>query len=693
MRNAFCDWMRGEARHPLVVVLEDLHAGDAPSIAFVDAALAELQDRPLFVVALARPEVHDVFPKLWAERHVQEVRLGPLARRAGEELARAVLGDRVSAEAVAHVVDLAAGNAFYLEELLRAVAEGARELPSTVLAMVEARIEGLDGSARRAPPRRASVFGGAAWPGAVAALRGPCGAQADAARERAAARATLDDLTRRELLTARRQSRFDGEEELGFRHALLRDAAYATLTEHDRAFGHRAAGAWLVAAGEQDPLVLAEHFERGGESAAAVAHYLRAAEQALAASDLVGTSAIVDRALAAGRDGIDDETRGRLLALSSEANAWGGDFARAEVVGLEALRLLRPGSGAWCAAASAIVMAIGPQNAVARLQRTRAPLDGATPDADGVHAYANLLVICAVRFLTAGFQAPAEAICARIEAERARSDHPYIVAGHAITSAYRLMLADDQYACVVGMRFAEKKLFELGHRRYATTAITLSAVALTQLGAHELAEAEFARAAHLTSSMAMHSFMPMILHNRGLTLMRLGRLDDALAVEREASAQIERVYPGLRRSAHNYLAKIHLAAGRLDEAAREAATATGPELPGCADRSRTRSPPRRSSPSPAADVDLALDGGAPGPRDPRRTRRHQRGRVDRPARARRGAARVGPALRGGGVRSPRPSEAPRARCDHRRARARALVPRGRPRARALPLALARALVG
>ncbi|HEY4118051.1 MAG TPA: AAA family ATPase, partial [Byssovorax sp.] len=198
MRNAFTDWTRGEARRPLVIVLEDMHAGDAPSVAFVDAALAELHDRPLFVVALARPEVHDVFPKLWAERHVQEVRLGPLARRAGEELARAVLGDRVSAEAVAHVVDLAAGNAFYLEELLRAVAEGARELPSTVLAMVEARIEGLDAAARRAL-RAASVFGGAAWPGAVAALLGPCGAHADAARDRAAARATLDDLTRREL--------------------------------------------------------------------------------------------------------------------------------------------------------------------------------------------------------------------------------------------------------------------------------------------------------------------------------------------------------------------------------------------------------------------------------------------------------------------------------------------------------------
>ena len=36
-----------------------------------------------------------------------------------------------------------------------------------------------------------------------------------------------------------------------FRHALLRDGAHATLTDHDRRVGHRLAGHWLEERGER----------------------------------------------------------------------------------------------------------------------------------------------------------------------------------------------------------------------------------------------------------------------------------------------------------------------------------------------------------------------------------------------------------------------------------------------------------
>ncbi len=39
-----------------------------PRVRYIDAALRELPDAPLLVLALARPEVHELFPKLWAER-------------------------------------------------------------------------------------------------------------------------------------------------------------------------------------------------------------------------------------------------------------------------------------------------------------------------------------------------------------------------------------------------------------------------------------------------------------------------------------------------------------------------------------------------------------------------------------------------------------------------------------------------
>jgi tetratricopeptide (TPR) repeat protein len=62
----------------------------------------------------------------------------------------------------------------------------------------------------------------------------------------------------------------------------LKDASYQMLTPEDRRAGHRLAGAWLVAHGEADAVVLAEHFAGGGATAMAVNWFERAAEGALA---------------------------------------------------------------------------------------------------------------------------------------------------------------------------------------------------------------------------------------------------------------------------------------------------------------------------------------------------------------------------------------------------------------------------
>ena len=82
MRAAWIEWLESEcAAQPVVLVLEDLHWGDRPSVRFVDAALHALDARPFLVVALARPEVESRFPALFAERGAQDVRLGPLTPR------------------------------------------------------------------------------------------------------------------------------------------------------------------------------------------------------------------------------------------------------------------------------------------------------------------------------------------------------------------------------------------------------------------------------------------------------------------------------------------------------------------------------------------------------------------------------------------------------------------------------------
>jgi hypothetical protein len=286
MRKAWVDFLDAETSvHPVLLVLEDLHWGDFGTARFIDTALRDRRERPWMVLALARPEVYEVFPRLWAERHnVQEIRLQELGRKASERLVRQVLGDSVGPETMEHLVKQADGNAFYLEELIRAAAEGKdHALPETVLAMVETRLGRLAVEARRVL-RAASVFGEVCWDGGVTVLLG-------GAMGAAMVGEWLAKLVEQEVLAVRPDSRFPQQRELAFRHSLLREGAYATLTEDDKRLGHRLAGDWLEQRGEGDPMVLAGHFERGGEGTRAASYYLRAAEQAFHVLDLDATMA------------------------------------------------------------------------------------------------------------------------------------------------------------------------------------------------------------------------------------------------------------------------------------------------------------------------------------------------------------------------------------------------------------------
>jgi eukaryotic-like serine/threonine-protein kinase len=341
MRRAWVDFLDARcAAAPVLVVLEDLHWGDLPTVRFIDDALRRLKDMPWMVLGLARPEVHDIFPKLWAERNVQELRLGELSLKAGARLVRQVLGEGTSTQTVERLVAQADGNTFYLEELIRAAAEGSRKtLPETVLAMLEGRLEALDAEDRRLL-RAASVFGQTFWQGAVEALLGG-EALVPWLSEHVA---RLEQL---EWISARPEAKFQGERELCFRHALVREAAYGMLTDEDRALGHRLAGAWLEQKGEGDPLVLVEHFERGKEPARAAGHYVRAAEQALRGDDAIAAIALARKAL---DRGVSESVRTELLGTLCEANAWLNRAGDGDATVDEILRLAAPGSVPWAQA-------------------------------------------------------------------------------------------------------------------------------------------------------------------------------------------------------------------------------------------------------------------------------------------------------------------------------------------------------
>ncbi|MBZ5710193.1 ATP-binding protein, partial [Nannocystis pusilla] len=351
LSRAFLDWLAAECeRAPVVLVLDDLQWSDGATVAAIDEALRELQEVPLLVLAFARPEVDDVFPRLWQARALQRVPLKGLSKRACERLIQHALGPGVAAEAVARAVERSAGNALYLEELIRSIAAGkSDEQPQTVLAMLQARIGRLAPGARRAV-RAAAVFGEQFWRGGVGAVLGLPGGSDEVAD-------WLSALVDAELIQPATSRRRADEPEFSFRHALVRDAAYGLLTEEDRTTGHRLAAEFLEAAGEHDAAVVAEHWERGGDRERAAASYVRAAESCIDRGDHVGALRHVERGLACSPEG---ELRGQLCSVSSYAAFWLDRHERLAETAEVAMALLRPGSRGYCRAIlPAILAAMG----------------------------------------------------------------------------------------------------------------------------------------------------------------------------------------------------------------------------------------------------------------------------------------------------------------------------------------------
>jgi hypothetical protein len=345
LRRAFGAWMAALcAERPLLVVIDDLQWGDAPSLAYLTDALRALASRPFMALALGRAELRDAFPDLWANLDRLDLALGRLAPRAAERLARIALGEKAEGLPLARIVDRADGNAFYLEELVRRVAEGpADTLPGTVLALVHSRIERLEPDARRVV-RAASVFGNVFWRGGVAALLG------DAADLPSWLRA----LETAEIFEPSPQGRFPGETELGFRSDLLRLAAYETLTGADREKGHLLAGEWLEGVGERDALSLGEHFYRGGDRARALPWLARAAHTALKGGGFWGAVELCERALELGPDRTE---QGKLLQTEGLALAMSGDLAGCADRLRAAIACFEPGSTRWFACVAALLLA------------------------------------------------------------------------------------------------------------------------------------------------------------------------------------------------------------------------------------------------------------------------------------------------------------------------------------------------
>jgi class 3 adenylate cyclase len=262
---------------PTLFIIEDVHWIDAVSESMLADFLTVIPRTPSLVLITFRPEYEGALNRAHG---TQTIALGPLRDSDTAVLLGELLGSDPSVgELAAIVVERAAGNPFFAEEMVRELAQrsvltGERggyvcradvadvAVPVTVQAAIEARIDRLDTLAKQTL-NAASVIGARFDAELLVAL---------------GVDAVVDELLSAELID---QVRFTSSAEYAFHHPLIRAVAYESQLKSERAESHRRLAAAIQ---ERDPgsaddnaALIAEHLESAGELSAAYGWHMRAA--------------------------------------------------------------------------------------------------------------------------------------------------------------------------------------------------------------------------------------------------------------------------------------------------------------------------------------------------------------------------------------------------------------------------------
>ncbi len=266
---------------PMVVIVEDAHWIDAVSESMIADFLTVISRTPSMVLVTARPEYRGALTEVAGG---QSIVLVPLGDSDVEALLGELMGSDPSVgELAATIVERAAGNPFFTEEMVRELAQrgvlaGERgefvcltsaadvEVPATVHAAIAARIDRLTGPAKHALDA-ASVIG-IRFRGELLAALG-----VDAA---------VDELIDAELIE---QVRFTPTAEYAFCHPLIAAVAYESQLKHDRAEWHRRLAAVIQerqpGARDENAILIGEHLYAAGQLADAHSWYMRGAAWSL----------------------------------------------------------------------------------------------------------------------------------------------------------------------------------------------------------------------------------------------------------------------------------------------------------------------------------------------------------------------------------------------------------------------------
>jgi DNA-binding SARP family transcriptional activator len=340
----------GEER-PLLLVLDDLHAADAPSLLFLRFLAGSLQDARLVVVGAyrdtepTREALNEAIAEARREPGTRHVRLGGLDMGEVGEVIELIGGTQPTEQLAAAIHRETEGNPLFVGELVRLLASEGRleeaadqtsalSIPQGIREVIDHRLRRLSDECKRLLSI-ASVLGREFRLDAVERLsEDPRERLLDLLDEAGAARVVVDLPT--------------GRGGLRFSHALIRDSLYGDLGGSERIGLHRRAAEELeeLYGADLEPHLaeLAYHSLEaapGGDVDKAVEYARRAGEQAatlLAYEEAarlyqMGLDALQLKVLA------DEGTRCELLLALGDAQARGGDLAAAKRAFLVAAEL------------------------------------------------------------------------------------------------------------------------------------------------------------------------------------------------------------------------------------------------------------------------------------------------------------------------------------------------------------------
>jgi len=312
-----------------MIMLDDIHWADKPSLDFIAHLVEACPRLQLMVVCLARL-IHAERPPDWAKeerigdqaliesflrQNNLNLDLKPLSRRDSLELLNEILHnvERLPTTLRDQILDKAEGNPFYLEEYIQTIIDtkvirkeqrrggwgldferlDRLELPATLIALLEARLDSLDATQKEIL-QQAAVIGRIFWRSALQSIRG----------EKHISDVELEALSRHGFIYPLETTTFAGTTEYQFHHVLLRDVAYQALVKSSRQKCHGQVAAWLIGAteesgriGEFAPLI-AEHYELADMRDLAADWYTRSGTRASNQGAPIQARAFFDRALA-----------------------------------------------------------------------------------------------------------------------------------------------------------------------------------------------------------------------------------------------------------------------------------------------------------------------------------------------------------------------------------------------------------